>query len=155
MWKIVLVCALSVISSRSNCQIEPASVRTLEDLNSLYILDTYWDGNETKRTYETDGFPSFLQIKDTMITLFTRSRDKKFAYESEVVEIEDIDGGISMLGERFFINPMRPKFELHYLDGERVNIHAYQPLGPLNIFFEGHVATPSERSSVEEFLNGQ
>ena len=127
--------------------------RAVEVTDKIYNLDNYWKLRDVAK-FETDGYPSFLRIKDSVVTLYSRSRDKRFTYESPILKYEsetnDSTEILRFYGERNYLTPSRPSFEITIENNEDVLVHLYQTLGGYDGFFKGHVANDDE---VEKLLN--
>lgn len=129
---------------------------SIEVTDKVYILDSYWKAG-AKAKFETDGYPSFLSIENGVITLFSKSRDKKFAYNSSILELvvtqeNNDETKISFIGEKFFVNPSRPSFEITEKSDGNVKVHVFQTLGGYDSYFSGHLASDEEVNALMKYL---
>lgn len=128
---------------------------SLANLDKTYILDSYWKAQSVKK-FETDGYPSFLSIKNGIVTLFSKSRDKTFAYESTIIKFEvskkNMNEKMSFVGEKHYVNPTRPSFEITEEDNGKVTVHLFQTLGGYDSYFIGHVASEEEVDALANYL---
>jgi len=135
-----------------------AQTESIDTLNKVYILDEVWKAGENKR-FQTDGYPSFLSLENGNVTLFSRSRDKRFAYESFVlelsIEVENNRTIIQFLGERPFKTPNRPSFEITESENDDTIIHVFQTLGGFDTYFRAHIASENEVNKLTEYLKAQ
>lgn len=139
-----------------HAQVDSTSNSVSTDLEKTYVLDMVWQGRDSKR-FKTDGYPSFLMINNGLVTLYSRSRNQQFAYESPYLELtsQTIDGEdkINFIGENNYKIPSRPSFEIVESSDKDVLIYIYHTLGGgEGTYFKAHVASQDEANKLLEYL---
>lgn len=151
--KIFFVTLLALITFQL-CAQESTDSLDSNSINEIYILDKYWNSKDNKK-FNTDNYPSFLSIDSNMIVLFSRSRDKTFAYESRISEISmfpESEIYLRILGEENFVIPSRPTFEITG-SGSDVVVHVFYTLSSADFYFKAHEASDQEIKDLFEYLN--
>lgn len=142
-----------------NAQTDSVANVISSDFERTYILDMVWHGRDSKK-FSTDGYPSFLKIQNGIVTLFSKSRDERFAYNSPFLElnIQSTNKGfdIKFLGETNYKIPNRPSFEISESQDGEVLIYLYHTLrGGEGTYFKAHKATETEEQKLTDFLVSQ
>jgi len=143
----------------TQAQIDSVDTSETNGLSKTYILDAVWKGRDAKK-FETDGYPSFLIIENGVVTLFSKSRNKRYAYESRILQLttktENETNTIKFLGEQNYITPNRPSFEITEPENGDVIIYIYHTLGGGDgTYFRGHFASEGEVEKLTEYLKNQ
>lgn len=130
-----------------------------DKIDKIYILDKVWHGRDSKK-FPTDDYPSFLAIQNGTVTLYSRSRNERFAYESPylelVTEVANDETIIRFIGEANYKIPSRPSFEITEVPDDKIIIYIYHTLsGGEGTYFLAHEATKSEREKLIAYLVSQ
>lgn len=150
--RLIVLLLLFFSSGFVNAQTSNIDSNSVEQYNKIYILDTFWRASESYKKFSTDGYPSFLIIEDGVITLFSRCRQRTFAYESRILAINSESNSLSIIGERYFISPRRPTFEIVENESMPVRVHIFQKLGGMDMYFNGHLASEQESQALYDYL---